>query len=132
MNREIKFRVWTGDNSGRMEYDVTVGRFGAFYVNPGAKGDGLDEHDSASLTPLNTKYDERIPVMQYSGLKDKNGKEIYEGDILKDRYGDIKPLEWKPEQGTFEVFNFPYYDDPEDCEIIGNIYSNPDLITPTN
>lgn len=77
---EIKFRVWNGIE---MVYDVMVGKFGIFYVNPA--NSGIDENDSACLTPANTKYPDDIPVMQYTGLRDRIGVKIYDGDKFQYR-----------------------------------------------
>lgn len=77
--REIEFRAWTGSE---MEYNIIVGKFGAFYVNAGDKGDGLDPNDAGSLSPFNTIFSDTVPIMQYTGLRDKNGAKIFEGDIV--------------------------------------------------
>ena len=131
MKRELKFRVWTGNG---MEHDVTVGKFGTFYVNPEAKGDGLDPKDTASLTPNTTKYNEVHPVMQFTGLLDKNGKEIYEGDICKSKSGlfhveyvnagfSLKSLNKKCRNWAFTQ------NSAKSIEVIGSIYENPELLT---
>lgn len=132
MNREIKFRIWNG---AQMEYNVTVGKFGNFYVNPGDKGDGLDPNDTASLTRFTTKYHENTPVMQYTGLKDRNGKEIYEGDIVSavNFYNNNKLIgvvEWQDNGYYIQKENSLYVpslnsrDHQGLVEVIGNIYEN--------
>lgn len=82
------------------------------------------------------RFFDEVELMQYTGLKDKNGKEIYEGDIIKftDNYNtDI------PEKiGVVKFNNASFYitDGAYSCyrwidiniEIIGNIYENPDLL----
>ena len=126
--KKIKFRIWNGME---MVYDITSGKFGTFYVNP-EKGDGLNPEDTASLTVNTTKYHEGTPLMQYSGINDKNGNEIYEGDIFK--IGAEKEVfEVRFEHGCFMAFcnGKPYglIGELQICfiDIIGNIYQNAGL-----
>ncbi len=67
-------------------------------------------------------------LMQFTGLKDKKGKEIYEGDIIDGRYGKSE-VRWSDNHCGFIPFAYPNNaPTEEECEVIGNIYENPELL----
>lgn len=86
---------------------------------------------------------EEFKLMQSTGLKDKNGKEIYEGDIVKfsdcDNDAYVTPVVWDNNYACFGVsfsgkypISFDYleefYTELKDIEVVGNIYENPELL----
>lgn len=75
-------------------------------------------------------------LMQYTGLKDKNGKEIYEGDILGNTYGHRSEVIWSESRAGYWIRRLNWERNGEDtwhiltfsAEIIGNIYEHPNLL----
>lgn len=120
--REIKFRAWNKNNNMMLEWDEV-----------------MNEH-------FNAVYDTDAIFMQYTGLKDKNGTEICDGDIVEYDLGNpldrtmpmpkIRKVGFK--NGMFcliedkeeysELIDVPLHEKNEHCLIIGNIYENPELL----
>jgi uncharacterized phage protein (TIGR01671 family) len=115
--REIKFRVWDKVQN-IMRTDLL-----SLSVND-ALGKTIFFREGGYLNQENAE------IMQYTGLKDKNGKEIYEGDICRVEYVGCREIKF--EKGGFyfgegtPMSNFSSWS--EKIEIIGNIYENPELI----
>jgi uncharacterized phage protein (TIGR01671 family) len=118
--REIKFRAWLKDKQVMTSSFELFDNDEDYLLN----GDGLHVRNAE--------------IMQYTGLKDKNGKEIYEGDIVTLWNGlyDLKEhyvVRWY--QFGFDYSNPSNPDEthyfPQDkIEVIGNIYENPELLEP--
>ncbi|WP_431030097.1 YopX family protein [Lysinibacillus sp. LZ02] len=139
--REIKFRAWDKKTKELFPvHELTYGRNGGHLTT--VKGYTHDEKDIWNVYGGHFMMYANAPryvLMQYTGLKDKNGKEIYEGDILTDN-GDEGPIfvEYSQEHAGFvfvDKFDVqgPTLYTPKEIsyeifEIIGNIYENPELL----
>ena len=146
MKRDIKFRAYDGTNMvffNQFELSNTGGFWGgtrevwavqSFFGIGKCQGSGYWHSDFSEEVEME--------LMQYTGLKDKNGKDIYEGDVLDDggvvEYFDN--LAWDGggsiHSGYYCKIWFLHKEDGEldygkgfeDVEVIGNIHENPELI----
>lgn len=122
MEREIKFRAW---DDGNMLQQPIDGCFGLSRFLGFLREDAI--------------------LMQYTGLKDNNGKDIYDGDIIYQAFSDGQACRhliiWEEEKSRFAAKWLPeiYYDTPSSLSqswitengkvIVGNRFSNPELLT---
>jgi uncharacterized phage protein (TIGR01671 family) len=138
--REIKFRVRDTDNKKIIGYEMFNTLFNngfCFYYENGEEESELHSELSTPpmLNPL-SKFGQLLRE-QFTGLQDKDGKDIYEGDIVF--YEDHEWIvefyydRWDMRNGEKYVRDNDFPDDPgstvwQDCLIIGNIYENPELL----
>lgn len=127
--REIKFRCYNKKTQKMWDAD-SLRNMGGFALQSG--------HSSNDFLVLPYPSDDYV-LMQYTGLKDKNGVEIYDGDILK-CFGDIAKVVWDSNDALYryvynsggerymEILGTHSY---EHFEVIGNIYENPELLETT-
>ncbi len=120
MKREIKFRAWC-TKLKEMSY--------TFWCFNDDRSGLLLLHDNKNNPPK--APDHEYIIMQFTGLKDKNCKEIYEGDIVRYENGETYISDWKG--GSERIIERSKYSDGvqvgwDKFEIIGNIYENPEFL----
>lgn len=118
MKREIKFRAW--NKKDKVMVDVAAMNFG-----PSGLWSLIEYAYDAELQ-LADNYE----LMQYTGLKDKNGREIYEGDVVKNEYWKVMEVQYDPRSAAFGVGDnyFGTIGSGKTLEVIGNIFDNPELL----
>jgi uncharacterized phage protein (TIGR01671 family) len=128
MNREIKFRAWNKEKN-IMVYNNEDDTYGYW--------DGCRNSNVGMVNEiLNSKYYEEYEFMQFTGLHDKNGKEIYEGDIVKKTGSigiDIGKVIYEYNGFIVDVMNMDRFYGrvhllEKFTEVIGNIYEDSELL----
>lgn len=123
-----KFRAWDSAKKEMFKDTFAITESGQVVVV---------EQESVASSP-DYVFVEHLVIMQSTGLVDKNGKEIFDGDIL-DYKGRKALVRW---HGSYASFIYRFVDEPHKrnaewkplylaymkCEIIGNIYDNPELL----
>ena len=119
--REFKFRAWDSTNKWMDLGPFWVGEDGSAWEEPQERFDTPHTEITRSLD---------IVILQYTGLKDKNGKEIYEGDILE-YYNAMAPKGSDPKVKRIVMwlgYRYVGIDSYDIAEVIGNVYENPELM----
>jgi uncharacterized phage protein (TIGR01671 family) len=116
--REIKFRAWNKE----YKHFANVQEDSDYML-------GFNDDGSIYMIQGGSPAEKEYELMQFTGLKDKNGKEIYEGDIIEtrnpkqNRYS-VGSVIWKSDVCGFELYDFncKFY------KVLGNIHENPELL----
>lgn len=126
MNREIKFRAWHKD----LKKMFKIGQITL------EKGTWNFEPNDRDFIGMSIPSQPSFVLMQYTGLHDKNGKEIYEGDILKVYYKGMSEVGYVEYDNDYCEYKIIINTDKDyfslwksiDLEKIGNKYDNPELL----
>ena len=139
MKREIKFRVWDHNTDTMMipdNFEFCDGEI--CWIDAGREAGPKSGNDGDPG---------QFEIMQYAGLHDKNGREIYESDILKvtgeDGESYVATVKWFGDEDypAFDLEGIPsawnydanalatiFQNGVETCQVIGNVHENPELL----
>lgn len=146
MSRQLKFRAWQREEDEEYSRMISSEQGVLTAIKHVYGGTGIAT--GSGFSDINNQPEPgRYELMQYTGLKDKNGNEIYEGDIVKTHFSFNHNVEqgpfiitWNKDKAMFEgvkpeknkddyLRRFSFFPEQEFIyEIVGNIYENPELL----
>ena len=122
--RPIKFRAWDKDTE-------------TMFIPEYISGDGKVYEDIGVSFQQELSERKNVILLQFTGLKDRSGREIYEGDVISDHVG-VGTVKYSDDNCAYRVsygdgrakwfYDYFLRGEKESIEVIGNIYENPELL----
>lgn len=121
--RQVKFRVFKKETEIMYYPEATQEQFN-HYLQIGSGGFWLYDKEGKLMCTSNWGD----TLMQFTGLKDKNGKDVYEGDIIHSKGGMALYVKWNEKHAAFQYVNdhgfSAIFSGGDSAEVIGNIHQN--------
>lgn len=135
MQDRFKFRIWN-KLANMMTYNFMLGNYMQISKVDYEKKDWVGVNYEPEYICFENEGIKNIEIMQSTGLKDKNGKLIYEGDIVKDRNNFILQITYRQNKGAFYLKNNKITGaiselkcSTNTMEVIGNKFQTPELLS---